>query len=188
MKQDNIILGSGRVYIAALSSGEIPDTIESSGNLFGFTKGGATLTYNTEFTDISDDNGDVKKTFLESDSCELKLGAFVDKEGIGTQIQKICPTAQLSTGTTAIGTSTVNCSFVRIGGVANGNNQDWAVRFVHATEPLKVDIVGKNTNGLELSFSPDDATVIEPTFTCAAMSTSIGNGVLARITYGYTQS
>jgi len=92
--------------------------------------------------------------------------------GKATDIVKICPTA---TSTTTNGVTTV-----KIGGVSNDNNKKYVVRFKHKTENLRVTIVGKNTDGFELSFSADDAVTLEPTFTCSAMT----GGVLAEIKSG----
>lgn len=166
----NITLGSGRIYIVEYTNTIPADaTIETAENQFGYTKGGATLSYQTEYADIEDDNGDVKESFLKTDKATFKCGAFM---GNPSDIVKICPTA---TSTTANGVTTV-----KIGGVGNDNNKKYVVRFKHKTEPLRVTIVGKNTDGFELSFSADDAVTLEPTFTCSAMA----NGVLAEIKSG----
>ena len=167
----DITLGSGRIYIVEYTSDTIPadNVIETAANQFGYTKGGATLSYQTEYTDIEDDNGDVKESFLKTDKATFKCGAFMGK---ATDIVKICPTA---TSTTANGVTTV-----KIGGVSNDNNKKYIVRFKHKTDDLRVTIVGKNTDGFELSFSADDAVTLEPTFTCSAMA----GGVLAEIKTG----
>lgn len=166
----DITLGSGRIYIVEYENAIPQDSvIETSANQFGFTKGGATLSYETQFTDINDDNGDVKESFLNTDSATFKCGAFM---GNPNDIVKICPTAST---TTANGVTTV-----KIGGVSNDNNKKYVVRFKHKTEPLRVTIVGKNTDGFELTFSAEDAVTLEPTFTCSAME----NGVLAEIRKG----
>ena len=167
----DITLGSGRIYIVEYASDTIPadNVIETDANQFGYTKGGATLSYQTEYTDIEDDNGDVKESFLKTDKATFKCGAFMGK---ATDIVKICPTA---TSTTTNGVTTI-----KIGGVSNDNNKKYVVRFKHKTDDLRVTIVGKNTDGFELSFSADDAVTLEPTFTCSAMA----GGVLAEIKTG----
>ena len=88
MSANNIILGSGYIYIAKYQNDTIPtdEALEVAENQFGYTKGGATLSYETDFTDIEDDNGQVKETFLTSDKCQLKCGAFM---GDPTEIIKI---------------------------------------------------------------------------------------------------
>ena len=169
----DITLGSGRIYIMQFpSSGTIPADadIEVDANQFGYTKGGATLSYETEYTEISDDCGDVKENFLASDSATFSCGAFMGKP---EDILKICPTA---TSTTDNGVTTV-----KIGGVSNDNDTKWLVRFKHITKDLRLTIVGKNTDGFELAFSAEDAVTLEPTFTCSAMDS---NGVLAQIKVG----
>ena len=171
MAQNNIVLGSGYIYVMPYS-GSIPadEVIETSAHQFGYTKGGATFAYSTTFTTIEDDNGQIKETFLSSDSANLKCGAFM---GDPNEIVKICPTAQINT---VEGVSTV-----KIGGVANegaSGTDKWLVRFKHKTKPVRITIVGKNTDGFELSFNAEDAVKLEPTFTCSTLD---GTGVLALI-------
>ncbi len=171
MAQNNIVLGSGYIYVLPYS-GSIPadEVIETEGNQFGYTKGGATFAYSTTFTTIEDDNGQVKETFLSSDSASLKCGAFM---GDPNEIIKICPTADIQT---AVGISTI-----KIGGVANEGAMGydkWLVRFKHKSGKVRITIVGKNTDGFELAFSADDAVKLEPTFTCSTLD---GTGVLAKI-------
>jgi hypothetical protein len=110
----DITLGSGRIYIVEYTGNTIPADaeIEVAANQFGFTKGGATLSYETEFTEISDDCGDVKENFLSTDTATFSCGAFMGKP---EDIVKICPTAS---STTANGVTTV-----KIGGVGNDNNK-----------------------------------------------------------------
>lgn len=168
----DITLGSGRIYIVEFTGSTIPadNVIEVAANQFGFTKGGATLSYETEFTEISDDCGDVKEQFLSSDNATFKCGAFM---GSPADILKICPTASSTTAN--------NVTTVKIGGVGNDNNKKWLVRFKHVTKDIRLTIIGKNTDGFELAFSADDAVTLEPTFTCSAMDS---NGVLAEIKVG----
>ncbi len=171
MATNDITLGSGRIYIVEYANDTIPEdsAIETTANQFGYTKGGATLSYETEYTEIEDDNGDVKESFLSTDKATFKCGAFM---GTPADIVKICPTGKV---TTSNGITTV-----KIGGVSNDDNKKYVVRFKHKTEPLRVTIIGKNTDGFELTFSADDAVTFEPTFTCSAMT----GGVLAEIKSG----
>ena len=170
---NDITLGSGRIYIVEYTGATIPAdaTIETSANQFGYTKGGATLSYETEYTTIEDDNGDIKEEFLSSDSMTFSCGAFMGKP---EDIVRICPTA---TSTTSGGITTV-----KLGGVSNDNNKKYVIRFVHKDGHLRSTIVGKNTDGFELAFSADDAVRLEPTFTCSAMT----GGVLAEIAFNPT--
>lgn len=174
MATNSVTLGSGYIYVVEDTStnSTIPadNVIETAANQFGYTKGGATLSYETEFTEINDDNGQIKESFLSTDSASFKCGAFM---GDATDITKICPTTQ---STTVSGVTTV-----KLGGVSNDDNKKYIVRFKHKTDPLRVTIIGKNTEGFELTFSADDAVTLEPTFTCSAMD---ANGVLAEIRSG----
>ena len=148
MATNNVTLGSGYIYVVELpATGVIPadSAIEIAGNQFGYTKGGATLAYETDFAEITDDNGQIKESFLNTDSATFKCGAFM---GSAADIVKICPTA---TATTADGVTTV-----KLGGVSNDDNKKYIVRFKHKTEPLRVTIVGKNTDGFEFWLSKAD--------------------------------
>ncbi len=167
----DITLGSGRIYVVEYTGNTIPEdsVIETTANQFGFTKGGATLSYETEYTEIEDDCGDIKESLLKTDKATFKCGAFMGKP---EDISKICPTASTST--------TGSVTTVKIGGVSNDNNKKYVVRFKHVTRDLRVTIVGRNTDGFELAFSADDAVTLEPTFTCSAME----GGVLAEIKSG----
>jgi len=183
----DIILGSGYVLIAELVNGEIPadgvfEAVDANGyyvNQFGFTKGGATLTSETEFTEISDDNGQVKENYLSSDSIQLKLGAFM-KSGVDMldDLKKLCPTAGEPTVDGGVTT-------LLLGGVANDNNKKYAVRFIHKDKKLRITIVGKNTDGFEFSFDPEDATVVEPTFSASALN---AQGNLVKIDFEGTRT
>lgn len=168
MSANNIILGSGYIYVVKYQN-SIPadDVLEVAENQFGYTKGGATLSYETDYTEIEDDNGQVKENFLTTDKCQLKLGAFM---GDPEEILKICPTA---TRSTVDGVKTV-----KIGGVGREQNFNWLVRFKHKTKPVRITLIGKNTDGFELAFSADDAVKLEPTFTATTMDNT---GVLAEI-------
>lgn len=164
----DIVLGSGYIYVAEYTD-TIPEdsALEVANNQFGYTKGGATLQYETEYTEIKDDNGQVSEQYLSSDNMTLRCGALMGK---AADIVRICPTAS---STTANGVTTI-----KLGGVGNDNNKKYVIRFKHKTEPLRVTIVGKNTDGFELSFAADDGVTLEPTFTASAMD---NQGVLAEI-------
>lgn len=110
----DITLGSGRIYIVEYTGSTIPADaeIETAANQFGFTSGGATLSYETEFTEISDDCGDVKENFLSSDKATFSCGAFMGK---AEDILKICPTASSTTAN--------SITTVKIGGVGNDNDK-----------------------------------------------------------------
>lgn len=165
----DIILGSGYIYVAEYTGDTIPADaeLEVSANQFGYTKGGATLAYETEYTEVTDDNGQIKEQFLSSDSMTLRCGALM---GSPSDIVRICPTAKSTTAN--------KVTTVKLGGVGNDNNKKYVIRFKHKTEDLRVTIVGKNTDGFELSFAADDGVTLEPTFTASAMDS---DGVLAEV-------
>lgn len=170
MATKNYILGSGKVYITEFS-GTVPTdkTIETAANQFGYTKGGATLSYSPETYTVEDDCGQIKDTRITSETVEFKAGAMVSS---AEDIMKVCPTAQISTD------STTNITTVKIGGIENDNGKSWLVRFVQTSGNVRATIIGKNTSGFELSFSADEESTFEPTFTAEPMDDT---GVLCQI-------
>jgi len=174
MTGQDLIVGSGNIYIKEYT-GSIPDksVLETDTYLFGRTKGGATLTYSQESTNIKDDCGYINETFMTSDDLKFKLGAFV----VVGDIDKLCPTA----------TKTVNDGIitVKLGGVGNDNGKKYIVRFVHKSKPLRITLIGKNEGDLELAFSAEDAITVEPTFTASAID---GAGHLCEIVMGTSES
>lgn len=170
MATKNYILGSGKVYIAEFAD-KIPDdaTLEVAANQFGYTKGGATLSYSPETYTVEDDCGQIKDTRITSETVEFKAGAMVAS---AQDIMKVCPTAQITTD------STKKITTVKIGGIANDNGKSWVIRFVQSSGNLRATVVGKNTSGFELTFSADEESTFEPTFTAEPMDDS---GVLCQI-------
>lgn len=159
---DKIVLGSGKLYIqeATFSDGvaTIPadSALEVAGNLLGYIKGGATLTYTPSFYTAKDDLGIVSKKFLTEEEAILTSGIMTWE---AATLQKLCSTAKV---TTASGKKTV-----KIGGVGNFDGKNYVIRFVHedAVEgDIRITIVGSNEAGFELSFAQDAETVINAEF------------------------
>lgn len=162
---DRIVLGSGKLYVttATLSSGvyTVPadGTIETSANLLGYIKGGATLEYTPTYYSVKDDLGIVSKRFLTEEAVIFKSGILTWN---GNVLDKLSSTATVD--------ETVNKKrTVKIGGVENYDNQMYVLRFVHAvdsTHNIRVTVVGNNTAGFELQFQPDSETVLNAEFEC----------------------
>ena len=161
---DKIVLGSGKLYVDAVTATNgvytVPDdaTIETSAKLLGYIQGGATLEYTPTFYTVKDDLGYISRRYLTEESVVFKSGILTWN---GDVLDKLCSTA---TVTSASGKKTV-----KIGGIDNYDNQMYVIRFVHedAVEgDIRVTVVGNNTAGFELQFQPDAETVLNAEFEC----------------------
>lgn len=155
-----ITIGTATAYLQEWDKTTLPEVSEICvpANLFGYTKGGATIEYSQTNNEEQDDLGKLKKTILASESATIKLGVFGWN---GDTIKQIVSTASVST---AGGKRTTD-----IGGVANDDGKRYVI-CLHHEDPLDGDCwwmgVGKNTEGLELAYAQDNGTALEPTFTC----------------------
>ena len=163
---DRIVLGSGKLYVSTISATSgvysIPadNTIETSANLLGYIKGGATLEYTPSYYTVKDDLGVVSKRFLTEETAIFKSGILTWN---GNVLDKLSSTATVDETTTGKRT-------VKIGGIENYDNQMYCIRFVHEDEEdgdIRVTVVGNNTAGFELQFQPDSETVLNAEFECA---------------------
>lgn len=159
MKEESIVLGSGKVYIAEFT-GSIPEdaTIEVEGNLLGLIQGGASITYTPTFYECKDDLGIVSKKFITQEEAVFKSGIMTWN---GKTLQKLCSTARVTEGTP------LNTRVVKIGGSGHYDGKKYVIQFVHKDAvdgDIRVTIVGSNEAGLELSFAKDKETVINAEF------------------------
>lgn len=158
-KQDKIILGSGKSYIMEYNvETGIPsvDEICVVGNELGKTKGGATLLYNIEVHDESDDLNTVAKQVIVAESASLKLGMITFN---GLTLEKLVDRCSVSE---AGGLRTI-----KIGGAGNAQGKDWVVCFKHEDKTdgnIWVIVRGPNQAGLELAFATDSGSKLEPEF------------------------
>ena len=116
---ERIVLGSGKLYCTTItpSSGiySIPtdNTIETTSNLLGYIKGGATLEYTPTYYTVKDDLGVVSKKFLTEEEVVFKSGILTWN---GNVLDKLASTATVD--------ETVNHKrTVKIGGVENYDDQ-----------------------------------------------------------------
>ncbi len=161
-KDLQIIAGSGEIYMMEYT-GEIPedDEIEVAANQYGYTKGGATLTYSMTSETIQDDLGHVTKIIYTEDTATFSFGLF---SWCGKTLKMLCPTCRVTEAT--------NKRTVKIGGIQNDDGKNYLVRFVHKDKVkgnVRITIVGKNTADLSMVFAPDDGTKLEPEFTATPM-------------------
>jgi hypothetical protein len=155
--KENITLGSGKIYLAAFE--ENMPTVETlcvEGNLLGYIKGGAELSYTEETTEEKDDLGLTSKIVTTSEEAILKCGLLTWN---GETLQKLVDRCGV---TTASGKRTT-----KIGGAGNAQGKYYAICFVHEDAQggnLWVLIKGRNTAGFTLTFAADAGTVVEPEF------------------------
>lgn len=154
----SITLGSGKLYLAEYSGTTLPTTTTLcvAGNLLGYIKGGATLTYTEETYEEKDDLGYVSKIITTSETATLKCGLITWN---GNALKKLIDRCKV---TEASGIRTA-----KIGGAGNQQNKKYAVCFHHEDKTdgdLWVMIIGKNTAGATLTFAKDAGTSVEPEF------------------------
>lgn len=154
---DRIALGSGKLY-CVLYSGTIPNdaTIETADNMLGAVKGGASIEYKATTYKAVDDSGKRSKTIVTDEEAVLKGGIMTWN---GQTLRKLAATARV---TESNGKRTV-----KIGGIANQNNEKYVIRFLHEDSVdgnCRLTIVGTNQAGLTIAFAKDKETVINPEF------------------------
>lgn len=155
--KENITLGSGKIYVAEYTDAmPTVDVICVAGNLLGYVKGGAELSYTEETYEEKDDLGYVSKIITTSEEAILKCGLVTWN---GETLQKLIDRC----GVTEEGGKRVT----KIGGAGNSQGKDYAVCFLHedkADGNLWILIKGRNTAGITLTLAADAGTVIEPEF------------------------
>ena len=156
-------LGSGDLFIKEYTSGTTvtAEEVITSGERLGEIKGGASLEYTTETKEDSSDLGRTKIVIISKEDVVLKSGVMTWN---GKTLEKLCQTARISDDGSK--------RTIKIGGLANAANKSYAVAFKYAGDGKKgltVLIVGKNTAGFTVSFSSDNATVIDAEFKAQAL-------------------
>ncbi len=130
-------------------------------NQLAYTKSGATITYTKETDELSDDLGKLRKTIMKSDAAKAKFGLF---GWTGKTLEKLESTARVE--------DKDGIRVTKIGGLGNDNGKQYMLVMYHQD---KQDgdcwwvLVGKNTAGMELAYSVDDGTKVEPEFTADSM-------------------
>lgn len=156
-KSEEIILGSGDLYIVEFTGDAIPAdaSIEAAGNRAGNIKGGATLEYSQSSQTVKDDKGRVKKTIITEEDVKFKTGLIT---WVAAYMKAIISTARVDTA------STKHHRIYKIGGLANQDGKRYLFRFVHTRDDgrkLRVTVTGKNTGTFSMAFKSDDATQID---------------------------
>ena len=158
-------LGSGDLFIKEYTAGAAVTAADviANGERLGEIKGGASLEYTTETKEDSSDLGRTKIVIISKEDVVLKSGVMTWN---GKTLEKLCQTARVTKDDSA------KKRTIKIGGLANAANKSYAVAFQYkgdGKKGLTVLIVGKNTAGFTVSFSSDNATVIDAEFKAQAL-------------------
>ena len=158
-------LGSGDLFIKEYTAGTAvtAEDVITNGERLGEIKGGASLEYTTETKEDSSDLGRTKIVIISKEDVVLKSGVMTWN---GKTLEKLCQTARVTIS------EDKKKRTIKIGGLANAANKSYAVAFSYkgdGKKGLTVLIVGKNTAGFTISFSSDNATVIDAEFKAQAL-------------------
>lgn len=158
-------LGSGDLFIKEYTAGTAvtAEDVITNGERLGEIKGGASLEYTTETKEDSSDLGRTKIVIISKEDVVLKSGVMTWN---GKTLEKLCQTAVVTENKEA------KKRTIKIGGLSHAANKSYAVAFSYkgdGKKGLTVLIVGKNTAGFTVSFSSDNATVIDAEFKAQAL-------------------
>jgi hypothetical protein len=172
---DEVILGSGKVYMVEYTWNAIPEdvTLEVEANSLGRIKGGASLEYKPTEYEVTDDNGEVVKRFITKEEVTFKSGILTWSL---ENLHKLSP-ATLTDDTTK------HEKKLKIGGSKALKN--YALRFVHTKDDgkkLRITMIATAGNGFTLTFSGDKETVIDAQFKAISQD----DGTLVEIRDQYT--
>ncbi len=178
MATENVILGSGDLYIVAFS-GTLPadDVIELAANKVGHIQGGASLEYKPNEYEVSSDTGEVLKRFVISEEINFKSGVLTWNLETLANLIASCSYED----------DTVNGKrTVTIGGKGAREMSEFVIHFVHTEadgNKFRVTLVGTASNGFSLAFAPDKETVIDAEFKAIAHD---GDGTQVILTEEYS--
>lgn len=169
MTTDEVILGSGDLYLAEYVTSIIPiDTvIEVAGNLVGRISGGASLEYKPTTYEVADDKGMVLKRIVTKEEVTFKSGVLTwDLETLA----KLCGGAI---------TASVSEVKIKIGGAKLLTS--YVLQFVHTKDDgfkLRTTLVVTASDGFTLAFTKDKETIVDAIF--KALSQSDGTLIIIR--------
>ena len=158
-------LGSGDLFIKEYTAGTTvtAEEVITNGERLGEIKGGASLEYTVETKEDSSDLGRTKIFIISKEDVVLKSGVMTWN---GKTLEKLCQTAVITEN------QDTKKRTIKIGGLSHAANKSYAVAFSYkgdGKKGLTVLIVGKNTAGFTVSFSSDNATVIDAEFKAQAL-------------------
>jgi len=160
MELENIVLGSGNLYITDFVD-TIPENteIEVEENLIGRIKGGANLEYKPSEYSVNDDSNVVSKRFVISEEVTFKSGVLT--WNVAT-LGKLIATGSFADNTTT------KIRTLKLGGKGAREMKQYLVHFVHASGKVRVTMVATASNGFSLAFAPDKETVVDAEFKAVA--------------------
>ena len=158
-------LGSGDLFIKEYTAGTAvtAEDVITNGERLGEIKGGASLEYTVETKEDSSDLGRTKIFIISKEDVVLKSGVMTWN---GKTLEKLCQTAVVTENKEA------KKRTIKIGGLSHAANKSYAIAFSYkgdGKKGLTVLIVGKNSAGFTVSFSSDNATVIDAEFKAQAL-------------------
>ena len=158
-------LGSGDLFIKEYTAGTAvtAEDVITNGERLGEIKGGASLEYTVETKEDSSDLGRTKIFIISKEDVVLKSGVMTWN---GKTLEKLCQTAVITES------QDTKKRTIKIGGLSHAANKSYAVAFSYkgdGKKGLTALIVGKNSAGFTVSFSSDNATVIDAEFKAQAL-------------------
>ena len=164
---ENIVLGSGTLYVAAYEAGTgIPAdaAFEIDTNKLGLIKGGASLEYKPTEYEVFDDTYAVHERFVISEEVSFKSGVLT------WNLETLANLVATGSYTDTAATKTRE---LKIGGVGARKMDKYVIRFVHnyndaGANKFRLTMVATASNGFSLAFAPDKETVIDAEFKAIA--------------------
>lgn len=179
MTKDNIVLGSGKLYIVEYdASTGIPEdsAFETAENRIGLIQGGASLEYTPEEYEIKDDLYEVNKRFVISEETTFRSGVLTWDL---TTLKNIVAAGAYTDDTTN------HKRTLKLGGNGAREMKKYALRFVHTegnNNVFRITLVATASAGLTVAFNPDSETVIDAEFKAVAHGDE-GTQVILEETY-----
>lgn len=152
VKNDEILLGAGELYMYEFNGGAIPEhvEIEKDENNVGHTSGGASIDYKPEKYDVKNSFGKTVKSFITKEDITFKTGLLT------WDMNKI---ALLSTAKVTVDEVKKNRKLTFGGG---GALKNVLVRFVHTKDngkKIRFTMIGQGGNGFAMEFGEKEVVV-----------------------------
>jgi len=154
---DEIILGSGDLYLVEYADGELPSdaTIEVAGNMVGAISGGASLEYKPTMYEVEDDNNKIHKRMITKEEVTFKSGILT------FDLANLAMLSHTEVTDDAVGGKKT----IKIGGKKTLTS--YVLQFVHTKDDenkLRIRMVATAGDGFTLTFAKDKETVTDATF------------------------
>lgn len=158
-KKKDIVLGDGELYMYKFpGTNDIPEDaeIETEENNVGNTSGGTTISYEPEPYEVKNQYGKTVKRVVTSEEVTFTSGL------LDWDLEKV---KLLTTGKTEIDEEN-STHTLTLGGDNSMTNV--LIRFVHKKDDgkkIRFTMIGTAGNGFEMSFNPEEETVVDAEFT-----------------------